>query len=601
MSITMTEGREATTGRTEAGTRDRHRLPFVPLLVLAALLAGLRILRLDPALTELARGDNDDILRFLSVRDWRAGQGWFDMVQPRMVPPEGLDLHWSRLVDAGIAGVARLVGLEGAIFAWPALLLAVLVIWTGLAGRRLFDARAGLIAVLMVWLWPALAGLYFAPARLDHHNVQVLLASGMTGMLIWPGRAVLTGAVAGALGAASLAVGLEQLPAVALAGLVLTGAVLVGATGARARLCAFALILPVAGAALFAAQVPPAGWAAMHCDELAPPILSVMAAAVPVALAAACAPARWPLALRAALVAGLAAGAIALLWPLLGPCAEGPYGSLPDPARRVIAERITEARPALALLAEGSHDELTVVLPALTTVLLATATVVRRAIRGTAGRAEAWRVSVLLAFGWLGLVASLSQVRLIVMAAPVVPWLAGYAVAALLAPGPDGRRGARASLAAVAAMAATLFAPVLAPPLHAAVTGTDRAAPGGIGASTCRSRESLAPLAALPRGTIFAPANLSAPILLLTDHAVLTGPYHRSPAAMADGVLPFDAGEDGFRAALDRLAPDYLVLCRRDPDRPGDSFADGLAAGASTPDLVPVPDMPEALVVLRVE
>ncbi|UMA66983.1 hypothetical protein LVO79_18290 (plasmid) [Roseivivax marinus] len=46
MSITMTEGHEAT-GRTEAGPRDRHRLPFVPLLVLAALLAGLRILRLD--------------------------------------------------------------------------------------------------------------------------------------------------------------------------------------------------------------------------------------------------------------------------------------------------------------------------------------------------------------------------------------------------------------------------------------------------------------------------------------------------------------------------------------------------------------------------
>jgi hypothetical protein len=41
----------------------------------------------------------------LSVRDWLKGQGWFDMSNGRVLPPEGVSLHWSRYVDLGIAGV----------------------------------------------------------------------------------------------------------------------------------------------------------------------------------------------------------------------------------------------------------------------------------------------------------------------------------------------------------------------------------------------------------------------------------------------------------------------------------------------------------------
>jgi hypothetical protein len=44
-------------------------------------------------------------MRFLSVRDWLNGQGWFDMSNNRVLPPEGMSLHWSRYVDLGIAGV----------------------------------------------------------------------------------------------------------------------------------------------------------------------------------------------------------------------------------------------------------------------------------------------------------------------------------------------------------------------------------------------------------------------------------------------------------------------------------------------------------------
>jgi hypothetical protein len=42
---------------------------------------------------------NDSIMRLLSVRDWLNGQGWFDMSNGRVLPPEGISLHWSRYVD----------------------------------------------------------------------------------------------------------------------------------------------------------------------------------------------------------------------------------------------------------------------------------------------------------------------------------------------------------------------------------------------------------------------------------------------------------------------------------------------------------------------
>ena len=50
----------------------------------------------------LAVADNDDILRFMQVRNLLDGQGWFDARQYQLLAPEGLDLHWSRYVDLGI-------------------------------------------------------------------------------------------------------------------------------------------------------------------------------------------------------------------------------------------------------------------------------------------------------------------------------------------------------------------------------------------------------------------------------------------------------------------------------------------------------------------
>ena len=52
--------------------------------------------------------DTDDVMRLVQVRDLLGGQGWFDLYQHRMNPPEGTLMHWSRLVDAPLAGVREI-------------------------------------------------------------------------------------------------------------------------------------------------------------------------------------------------------------------------------------------------------------------------------------------------------------------------------------------------------------------------------------------------------------------------------------------------------------------------------------------------------------
>src|SRR4029079_4818561 len=49
----------------------------------------------------------DDAMRLVQVRDLLAGQGWYDLTQYRLSPPEGVVMHWSRLIDVPIAFLIR--------------------------------------------------------------------------------------------------------------------------------------------------------------------------------------------------------------------------------------------------------------------------------------------------------------------------------------------------------------------------------------------------------------------------------------------------------------------------------------------------------------
>ena len=84
---------------------------FAALVALVWLLVALALLLQYWTQTAETLFDTDDAMRLAQLRAWLGGQGWFDLHQARMQPPEGYDTHWSRLIDAGLAGLLFLFGL----------------------------------------------------------------------------------------------------------------------------------------------------------------------------------------------------------------------------------------------------------------------------------------------------------------------------------------------------------------------------------------------------------------------------------------------------------------------------------------------------------
>jgi hypothetical protein len=115
-----------------------QRLPNIALLLgLAWLVVMAQLLADHWAETAQTFPDMDDAMRMVEVRSFLDGRGWFDLHEARLGPPDGYDTHWSRLIDAGIAG----------------LILAAQSFVDGALAERL--ART---IWPMLWLLPAIAG-----------------------------------------------------------------------------------------------------------------------------------------------------------------------------------------------------------------------------------------------------------------------------------------------------------------------------------------------------------------------------------------------------------------------------------------------------------
>src|SRR2546427_4323740 len=78
---------------------------FVSLFCLAWLAVAVELVVLYWAGTAETLLDTDDAMRLVEVRGFLAGQGWFDLTEMRLEPPLGYESHWSRLIDAGLAGL----------------------------------------------------------------------------------------------------------------------------------------------------------------------------------------------------------------------------------------------------------------------------------------------------------------------------------------------------------------------------------------------------------------------------------------------------------------------------------------------------------------
>src|SRR6185503_6098456 len=107
------------------------RQPAEPAMLLLVVWLAVAATLLIHGFAALPEGvSTDDAMRLVEVRDWLAGQDWFDLTQHRLSPPTGVAMHWSRLIDLPLAalilagdGLFGRVGAERlALAVWPLLL-----------------------------------------------------------------------------------------------------------------------------------------------------------------------------------------------------------------------------------------------------------------------------------------------------------------------------------------------------------------------------------------------------------------------------------------------------------------------------------------------
>ncbi|MFL0670850.1 MAG: hypothetical protein ACJLS3_05320 [Erythrobacter sp.] len=218
--------------------------------------------------------DVDDALRMVEVRDLLAGQGWYDLYQHRMTPPEGTLMHWSRLVDAPLAAGIGLLALVMPQASAEVLVAAVMPLLVLLAtmlatGRLAFEKLGGQVAVLaaLTFALVPMVPAQFQPLRIDHHAWQVLSVAAAT-WAVFRADAARGGMMAGLAMAAGLMISLETLVMAAGFALLLTWRWLAD-PAERAGLARYLQGLALGLAGLFAATRGVADLAP-HCDAIAP-------------------------------------------------------------------------------------------------------------------------------------------------------------------------------------------------------------------------------------------------------------------------------------------------------------------------------------------
>src|SRR5215212_4796673 len=246
---------------------------FALLLGLAWLLIVAQLVAQNWAETAQTLLDTDDAMRLAQLRDWLGGQGWYDLNQYRVAT--GYESHWSRLIDAGLAGTLWVFGLfaDGALAerltrtVWPMLWLLPTMAATAAIAWRIAGREAALVALLL-----ALVGLpafhQFRPGRIDHHNVQIALSVLLVAATVWSDRVRFAAWGAGVLTGLALAIGLECLPYLIVCGAAFAMRYIAHFKGAQSA-ADYGVALAGSSAVGFFLIVGPDHWSRGVCDAIA--------------------------------------------------------------------------------------------------------------------------------------------------------------------------------------------------------------------------------------------------------------------------------------------------------------------------------------------
>jgi MFS family permease len=502
-------------------------------------------------------GDTDDNMRMMQVRGLLNGQDWYDLRQYRLNPPHGANIHWSRLVDLPIAGlilalrpfVGGAAAERWAVGIAPMLPYLLLLFSVALTVRRLVDRRAYLLAFIALFFAGSTNGM-FMPTRIDHHGWQLaFLALGVAGMAD-PKRAR-GGVTLGLASALSLAIGLEMLIYIGIAGAAMV-LFWIDDREERERLGAYAVTLGGGTAFSFLVFASYANRQAV-CDALSPVWLSdaLLGSALLFAMAW-LSPADWKRRLALAAVAGAIVALFhALAWPH---CLSRLEGVSPE-VQELWLSHVREARP---FYRHGwKVAPLIIALPVTGVLgwlhLVRTRRGERERLRRTLAAAMPCFAATALLF-WqtrtgpaAQMLAAPGAAALIWILVPLV-WSSRYAAVRVL--------GVTAVVVIGAGGAVPLVMDyVPSKPRTAREAAIERAN------RLCNSLWGLRPIALQPKGIVFTFVDNAPRLITVTHHDSIMGPYHRNGEQIADVMNAFRGSEAQAHALIRKYRSDYLLTC----------------------------------------
>jgi len=540
---------------------------FAALVALVWLLVALALLLQNWTQTAQTLLDTDDAMRLAQLHAWLGGQGWFDLHQARIQPPEGYDTHWSRLIDAGLAGLLFLFDLftdaasaERLMRAWwPLLWLLPTIAGMAAIAWRIAGREAATVALLL-----ALVGVpayqQFTPGRIDHHNVQIALTMLTVAATVWSDRWRWGATAAGLLTGLALAIGFEAAPYLAACGAVFAFRYVADREMA-ADLTSYGLWLTASSIAGFFATIGMPFWLRHSCDSIAVNTLAaVISGGVVLALAG------WlkhedkvTRAFAIASAGSVAAAALLLIEPA---CSRGPFGMVDPAIWPIWLSEVREMQPLFAVFQKNPLTGAAIAaFPALAmvaTLLMVQDRVVRRDM-GFLAAAAVFLIAVAVTIGairgysyaiWLGMPMVAGMALRLFAALRLKTVVARFAASLMLTP------------LALSTGAITI--------VYAA--GLDDRDPFDRPASkACVQTASYAPLAQLPPGIVATDVSYGPFLLALTPHSVLAGPYHHLSRGIVASHRSLAVPPEQAREALAEQRVTYVMICG---PRPPDGLAE---------------------------
>ena len=539
------------------------------------------------SLGNLEMKDTDDYVRLHQSEEYVRTKQWYNFTLPRMNPPAGTPMHWSRLPDLPLATILTalrpLVGDQRAVFialiVVPSLLLlmTLYLLWIGL--RSSSQPQAASIAVFYVLICLPVAS-KVAPGKLDHHGWQIMLLAALwaaTAIGARGGRSLWAGIVAGSVTAASLWVGLEVLPLL-MAIVLYVHLEWIFGNNAMARFgCAFGLSLSVACIAVLILHVPASQRFVASCDTYALNWLRMAWAVAVVCIVLPLFGARWSRpAQRFVISVTLAVFFSVVVLSRDASCIFlGPYADMPERLHEQLLAKIYEARSAFTLAAQSPG--MLVIFLGFPAVILVVALFERVSLQ----RDAVCRLSFVLAL--CAFCVSLWQIR-----AAYFAGLFAVPLAAILAQSLISRNNARFSALAPSLCVMLLLSPMVSLLLGVAMErrwgSEDASAVNELSVEQIDAALAVideqpnyrAPALAL----VAAPINAGPAILARSRHAILAAPYHRNHGGVIKW-LDIRAAQDelSFRRLVLDANVDFLLLPNLRQVSASASLMEQLAAG----------------------